>query len=74
LQLTADGKKLAVGYGDGGFKLWDVKSNHAILDVKAGDNPGHSQAIISLCPDSENNIFVTGSEDCKLKGEREMIY
>jgi angio-associated migratory cell protein len=43
--------------------LWDIKANHPVLDVKAGENPGHSEAVISIAPDCENNLFITGSED-----------
>uniref|UniRef100_A0AAG5DNK0 Anaphase-promoting complex subunit 4-like WD40 domain-containing protein n=1 Tax=Anopheles atroparvus TaxID=41427 RepID=A0AAG5DNK0_ANOAO len=61
LELTHDGKKLAVGYGDGHFKLWDLKTNATIMEVPP--IAGHSANITSLAIDQENQLFVTGGED-----------
>uniref|UniRef100_U5EVG7 Putative angio-associated migratory cell protein n=1 Tax=Corethrella appendiculata TaxID=1370023 RepID=U5EVG7_9DIPT len=64
-QLSSDGKKLAAGYGDGSFKLWDIRSCSSILDVKSDDTMGHSQNITCIAIDRENNLILTGSEDGK---------
>uniref|UniRef100_A0A182N373 Uncharacterized protein n=1 Tax=Anopheles dirus TaxID=7168 RepID=A0A182N373_9DIPT len=60
-ELTHDGKKLAVGYGDGHFKLWDLKSGTASLEVDR--SVGHRCNITALSIDQENQLFVTGAED-----------
>ncbi|XP_058066867.1 angio-associated migratory cell protein [Anopheles bellator] len=59
-ELTHDGKRLAVGYGDGHFKLWDLKTNTTVMDVPPG--PGSSTGIISLAVDRESQLFVTGGD------------
>ncbi|XP_052889127.1 angio-associated migratory cell protein [Anopheles moucheti] len=60
-ELTHDGKKLAVGYGNGHFKLWDLKSGTPVMEVDA--TVGHKTNITTLSIDQENQLFVTGAED-----------
>ncbi|XP_053681002.1 angio-associated migratory cell protein [Anopheles nili] len=60
-ELTQDGKKLAVGYGSGHFKLWDLKTNTPIIEVDP--SIGHAVNITSLAGDQENQMFITGAED-----------
>ncbi|XP_035789089.1 angio-associated migratory cell protein-like [Anopheles albimanus] len=61
-QLTHDGKKLAVGYSDGHFKLWDLKTNTTTLEVTPG-TAGLSANITSLAVDRDNQLFVAGGEN-----------
>ncbi|XP_058130580.1 angio-associated migratory cell protein [Anopheles ziemanni] len=61
IELTHDGKKLAAGYGDGHFKLWDLKTNATVMEVPP--SAGHSANITSLGIDQDNQLFVTGGED-----------
>lgn len=60
-ELTHDGKKLAVGYGNGHFKLWDLKSGSPVLEVDS--SVGHKTNITTLSIDQDNQLFVTGAED-----------
>lgn len=63
--LTADGKKLAAGYGDGTFKLWDIKSCATLIEMAPNETLGHTGTITSISCDKENNMILTGSEDGK---------
>lgn len=63
--LTADGKKLAAGYGDGTFKLWDLKSGNSTLEVPPNEGLGHIGTITSVSCDRDNNLILTGGEDGK---------
>ncbi|XP_063700323.1 angio-associated migratory cell protein-like [Culicoides brevitarsis] len=64
--LTEDGKKLAAGYGDGMFKLWDLKAGTAIIEMPPTENAtGHSETITTISCDRENHLILTGSEDGK---------
>lgn len=65
-ELTSDGKKLIVGYGDGTVKLWDIKSSSVLQEILADSPLGHSSAITSIAADPENGIFLSGSEDGKI--------
>lgn len=60
-ELTHDGKKLAVGYRDGHFKLWDLKTNATVMEVPP--NAERCGSIVSVAIDQENQLFVTGSDD-----------
>uniref|UniRef100_A0A182QSA8 Uncharacterized protein n=1 Tax=Anopheles farauti TaxID=69004 RepID=A0A182QSA8_9DIPT len=60
-ELTHDGKKLAVGYGNGHFKLWDLKAGTPAMELDP--STGHKVNITSLAIDQENQLFVTGAED-----------
>uniref|UniRef100_A0A182M044 Uncharacterized protein n=1 Tax=Anopheles culicifacies TaxID=139723 RepID=A0A182M044_9DIPT len=60
-ELTHDGKKLAVGYGNGQFKLWDLKTGMPVMEVD--ETVGHKANITTLSIDQENQLFITGAED-----------
>lgn len=62
-ELTADGKKLIVGYADGTVKLWDIKSSTAVQTYEKDSELGHSSQITSIAADPDNGRFLTGSED-----------
>lgn len=65
-ELTNDGKKLIVGYGDGTIKLWDIKASSVLQEILADSSFGHSSAITSIAADPDNGIFLSGSEDGKI--------
>ncbi|XP_055529219.1 angio-associated migratory cell protein [Wyeomyia smithii] len=65
-KLTHDGKNLAVGYGNGAFKIWDIKSNSATLDIAPNRTNGHITNITCMAIDRDNQLFVTGSEEGKV--------
>lgn len=64
--VTADGKRLVVGYADGTVKLWDIKTSTVVQDIVAGATLAHTEAITSSAADPDNGIFLTGSEDGKV--------
>lgn len=64
--VTADGKRLVVGYGDGTVKLWDIKTSTVVQDIVAGETLAHTEAVISSAADPDNGIFLTGGEDGKI--------
>lgn len=64
--VTADGKKLIVGYGDGTVKLWDIKSSSVLQDIVAESPLGHTESVTCAACDPDNGIFLTGSEDGKV--------
>lgn len=65
--FTSDEKRLAAGYSDGSFKLWDIKEQQVILHIPPEktreDQPEVPQAITTIATDSENNLIVAGSEN-----------
>lgn len=63
--LTADGKKLAAGYGDGSFKLWDLKNCNVLLDIPPNESLGHTETVTTIVCDRDNNLILTGSADGK---------
>ncbi|XP_037032701.1 angio-associated migratory cell protein isoform X2 [Bradysia coprophila] len=65
-ELTNDGKKLIVGYGDGTIKLWDIKSSSVVQEILADSPLGHSSTITCIAADPDNGIFLSGSEDGKI--------
>lgn len=65
-ELTNDGKKLIVGYGDGTIKLWDIKASSVVQEILADSPLGHSSAITCIAADPDNGIFLSGSEDGKI--------
>lgn len=80
--FTNDNVKLAAGYGDGTFKLWDLKTQQILLNVppenKTNENEDESlppPAITSLCTDSENSLVIAGCIDgvAKLYGSNGVI-
>lgn len=64
--LTADGKRLIVGYSDGTVKLWDIKTSTVVQDIQAGATLAHTESVTSIAADPDNGIFITGSEDGKI--------
>lgn len=65
-QLTADGKRLIVGYGDGSVRLWDIKSSACIQEILADSPQGHTESVTCIAADPDNGMFLTGSEDGKI--------
>jgi len=63
--ITSDGKKLAAGYGDGTFKLWDIKSCNILLEMAPNSTLGHTSTVTTISCDKENNMILTGGEDGK---------
>lgn len=64
--VTADGKRLVVGYADGTVKLWDIRTSTVLQDIVAGATLAHTETITSSAVDPDNGIFLTGSEDGKI--------
>ena len=73
--LTSDNLKLAAGYGDGCFKLWDIKTAQLVYNCppetkKVDENEDEnavkveedeeSQAITTIDTDRENNLIIAG--------------
>lgn len=68
--FTSDDKKLAAGYGDGTFKLWDVKNQQVLLTIppetRSTENEAEEvppPAITTIDTDNENQVIITGSVD-----------
>lgn len=80
--FTNDDKRLAAGYGDGTFKLWDIKNQQVILNI-APESPSNSDeneeqpapSITTIATDNENQVIVTGGVDgiAKLIGNNGLI-
>ncbi|KAE8220668.1 hypothetical protein CF319_g5839 [Tilletia indica] len=51
----------AVGYADGSIRLWDVRSNTAIITFN-----GHKSAVTTLAFDHQGLILASGSQDTDL--------
>lgn len=64
--VTADGKKLVVGYADGTVKLWDIKTSTVIQTIAADSPLAHTEAVTSSAVDPDNGVFLTGSDDGKI--------
>lgn len=80
--FTNDEKRLAAGYGDGSFKLWDVKNQQVLINIPpetreavdgAEDLPPPS--ITTIDTDNENQVIIAGSVDgtAKLIGNNGLI-
>lgn len=65
-ELTNDGKKLIVGYGDGTIKLWDIKASSVVQEILADSPLGHTSTVTCIVADTDNGIFLSGSEDGKI--------
>ena len=65
-KLTPDGKKLAAGYGDGTFKVWEIRNNSIVVDIPSGHNQGHSEGVTSVAVDRDNQLFISGCEEGKV--------
>ncbi|XP_055626285.1 angio-associated migratory cell protein [Toxorhynchites rutilus septentrionalis] len=61
-RLSHDGKRIAAGYGNGAFKIWDIKSNAATLEVAPNEATGHNSNITCMSIDRESQLIITGSE------------
>jgi len=65
VSMTADGKRLAAGYGDGSFKLWDLKTGAIVMEMSPNNQLGHTDTITAIACDTDNNLILTGSADGK---------
>ncbi|XP_053687683.1 angio-associated migratory cell protein isoform X2 [Sabethes cyaneus] len=65
-KLTNDGKSLAAGYGNGAFKIWDLKTSTTSLDVAPSTSSGQVSNIISMSIDRDSQLIATGSEEGKV--------
>lgn len=61
--LTADGKRLIVGYGDGGIRLWDIKSSACLQWIETATPLAHTEAVTCIAPDPDNGLWLTGGQD-----------
>lgn len=69
--FTKDDKRLAAGYGDGTFKLWDIKNQQIILSI-APEMPSENEediapAITTIDCDNDNQLIITGGVNGKAK-------
>lgn len=80
--FTSDDKRLAAGYDDGTFKLWDIKNQQVILNIppevpsNGEDNDNQPPpSITAIDTDSENQVIITGGVDgiAKLIGNNGLI-
>lgn len=80
--FTNDDKKLAAGYGDGTFKLWDVKNQQILLDIPPETRESVNEddllpppSITTIDTDNENNLIIVGSVDgtAKLIGNNGVV-
>uniref|UniRef100_A0A1B6KAD8 Angio-associated migratory cell protein n=1 Tax=Graphocephala atropunctata TaxID=36148 RepID=A0A1B6KAD8_9HEMI len=62
--IMPDGRRMAVGYADGGLKMYDLKSAQVLGHVAAGQT--HSRDISCIDAHSDNNIIATGGGDGKV--------
>lgn len=72
--FTSDEKRLAAGYGDGSFKLWDIKSQQFLLNIPSEPSSSSENeeeqletSITTISSDNENQLILTGSVDGKAK-------
>lgn len=80
--FTNDDKKLAAGYGDGTFKLWDVKNQQVLLNIPPEPRESVNEeeslpppAITTIDTDSENQLIIIGGVDgtAKLIGHNGIV-
>jgi ribosome assembly protein SQT1 len=76
--FTKDDKRIAAGYSDGTFKLWDVKSSNVVLTLSpekpsqaegSADQEYDVDPITTIDVDNENQLIITGST----RGESKII-
>ncbi|EDS41774.1 conserved hypothetical protein [Culex quinquefasciatus] len=65
-KITLDGKKIAAGYGNGAFKLWDIKNNAPTVDLAPNETTGHTSNITCMAVDRDGQLIITGSENGKV--------
>lgn len=73
--FTSDEKRLAAGYGDGSFKLWDIKNQQVLLNIPPPDTSSTNEddedqqppSISTIDTDNENQVIITGGVDGKAK-------
>lgn len=63
--LTADGRRVALGYEDSVVKVWDLKEGTPLVSVTSP--LGHSDSITSLATHNDNVLLLSGSEDSTAK-------
>lgn len=76
--FTSDDKKLAAGYGDGTFKLWDVKNQQVLLNIPPEareESEVPPPGITTIDTDKENQLIIAGSVDgtAKLIGSNGLV-
>lgn len=72
--FTHDEKRLAAGYSDGTFKLWDIKNQQILLNIPP-ETPSNSNeeveeqapSITTIDTDNDNQLIIAGSVDGKSK-------
>lgn len=65
-QLMQDGKRLVVGYTDGTVKMWDIRTNTVALELTPGQPYSHTEPVVSVATDGDNNLVLTGGMDGKI--------
>lgn len=71
--FTSDEKRLAAGYFDGTFKLWDIKNQQVLLNLppesssSETDEEQQPPSVTTISTDNDNQLIVTGSVDGKAK-------
>lgn len=72
--FTSDEKRLAAGYSDGTFKLWDIKNQQILLNLppdtsssNEDDEEQQPPAVTTIATDNENQLIVAGCVDGKAK-------
>nr|XP_019933458.2 angio-associated migratory cell protein-like isoform X1 [Aedes albopictus] len=64
-RLSHDGKRIAAGYGNGAFKIYDIKTNAPILDIAPSEATSHTSNITCMSIDRDSQLILTGSEEGK---------
>lgn len=62
-RLTKDGKRLVVGYSDGAVRVWDIRTNTVAQEVVSTSTYGHTENVISVDTDCDNQLVLSGSVD-----------
>ncbi len=60
-RVLPDGRRAAVGYGDGSARVFDLKSGEVTHSV--GGKNSHSAAVASMDAKRDNNLLATGGVD-----------
>ncbi|PNF29742.1 hypothetical protein B7P43_G11201 [Cryptotermes secundus] len=59
--ILPDGKRAAIGYGDGSIKIYDMKTTSRLHDIRQGQ--AHTGTISAMECHPDNNLLITGSVD-----------